>query len=555
METIGLLQNRFRIIRHYLTPHNFREIVKILSFIIVISIFMIGSFLFFFKVFKYLKGIEAIGSALITKTIETAFFIFFNMLVFSNIITSFSTFYRSGELNLLFSLPIPPKSIFLAKFLENSFYASWATLIFSLPLILSFGLIMQVDPIYYPLTIIALIPFMIIPTSIGSLITIFLSKLFPGLKPREIIITSLILIGGLSFLYIRASNPAIFKIFETENEEDLIKFVSNLGSIGAVYLPSTWLVHILNGFLPVFHLEGLQYFLVLIFTGVSTLIIATLISDRIYRSSYLSIAEQMGGRVKKKGKSLLIKYGGTPGRSILLKDILIFIRDPSQSVQLIIFFGLIIIYIFSLRRTPIYFTIPLWRTVIAFANLGYVSFVLATLGVRFIFPAISLEGESIWFLRSAPITTSKVFKIKYLFNLIVVFLLIEILSLMCNLVIKTDTYFIVLSALVFIFVGASFVSINLGLGALLPQFNESNPSKIASGAGGVFAALASLAYVGILVTILAGPVHSILTSHFWGRHMRPSMIVLSVIAFIVLNFTATFVPISLGIKSLKDCEI
>lgn len=365
----------------------------------------------------------------------------------------------------------------------------------------------------------------------------------------------MILIGGLSIIYIKVNNPNLFKIFETENEEDLVRFATQLGTIGSAYLPSNWLVNIMKGFLVNSLPRALLFSAVTVSAGVSCLIIATFVSDRIYRPSWLLITERSNVFVKKKGKSLIIKHSTSPARAILTKDILTFIRDPSQWVQLLIFFGLIMIYLFSLRRTPIYFSLPLWRTIIAFANLGYVSFVLATLGVRFIFPAISLEGEGIWLLKAAPITMKKLYLTKYLFNLVIILLLIELLAFMCNSVIKTEFYFTLVSAFIFVFVCTSFVSIDLGLGVALPQFNESNPSKIASGAGGVFAALASLSYVGILVSILAGPVHSIIGSHFWGRHMRPSMIIFSVITFIVLNLAAIIIPTAFGIRSIRSREI
>ncbi len=555
MGSIEIFRNRLRIIRSRLTPRNAAEWVRLLSFIVVISAFALAGFFFFFRIFKYLVGIEVIGIALINKTIETAFFIFFSMLFFSNIVTSLSTFYRNDELEMLFAFPVAPRNIFISKIIENGFYASWATLIISLPLVLAFGLVMKVSFIFYPVAVAALLVFMVIPSVAGSTTIVALSRLFPRLKPREVVILSLLLIGTLSVLYVKANNPNIFKVFETENEEEIIQFVNNLSTVGSVYLPSNWLVNIIKDLLQPPYATALLHLAVLVCTSASLVVLAMLLADHIYRRSWLLIAENSGVVVKKKGKSLLIRHALSPGRAILAKDILTFIRDPSQSVQLLIFFALIIIYIFSLRRTPIYFNLPMWRTIIAFANLGYVSFVLATLGVRFIFPSISLEGEGIWLLRASPVTVKKIFQIKYLFNLVVVFVLIELLAFMCNSVIQTERYFMVLSALIFVFVGTSFVSINLGLGAIFPQFNEVNPSKVASGAGGVFAALASLSYVGILITILAAPTHSIITSHFWGRHMSPAMITLSVVAFIVLNFVATVVPVRFGIRSLSRREL
>lgn len=180
MTNLEIIKNRFRLIRNRVIPRDASESVKLLTFIVVISLFGLGGFFFFFKVFKYLAGIEVIGVSLINKTIETAFFIFFSMLVFSNIITSLATFYRNKELDMLFSFPIPGRNIYLTKLFENGFYSSWATLIISLPLILAYGLVMRVSIFYYPLSLGGLLFFTIIPSTIGSIIIIGLSRLFPG---------------------------------------------------------------------------------------------------------------------------------------------------------------------------------------------------------------------------------------------------------------------------------------------------------------------------------------------------------------------------------------
>ena len=48
-------------------------------------------------------------------------------------------------------------------------------------------------------------------------------------------------------------------------------------------------------------------------------------------------------------------------------------------------------------------------------------------------------------------------------------------------------------------------SLSVGIGAMLPDFKEDNPARIANGIGGTFNVLLSLAYIGISVTILALP--------------------------------------------------
>jgi uncharacterized sodium:solute symporter family permease YidK len=93
--------------------------IRSASFVFVIVCFIVGAYYIFYRVFGYLSTVEVIGPALLDRVIEMALFVFFIMLMFSNIITSFSTFYNSREIDFLFSLPVPPTSIYLTKLLEN----------------------------------------------------------------------------------------------------------------------------------------------------------------------------------------------------------------------------------------------------------------------------------------------------------------------------------------------------------------------------------------------------------------------------------------------------
>ena len=44
------------------------------------------------------------------------------------------------------------------------------------------------------------------------------------------------------------------------------------------------------------------------------------------------------------------------------------------------------------------------KNIYAFINLGMAGLVMATVAVRFAFPAVSAEGASFWIIRTAPIT-------------------------------------------------------------------------------------------------------------------------------------------------------
>jgi ABC-2 type transport system permease protein len=519
--------------------------------VFVICCFLGGAFYVFFRIFNYLMTVEIIGPALMDRLIEMSFFVFFIMLLFSNVITSFSTFYNDKELDFLFTLPVKPTSIYLAKLFENCTYASWATMVIVVPLVVAYGVTTSAPFIYFPLSFISIFVYLVIPAALASTLIFCILRLFPRLKTREVILLSLGLIMGLTFLYIKINNPGLLKIFETESEQELMRFAANLTSIGGLYVPSTWLSNILKGLCSNVG-NGIFYFSLLVSVTMCVTIMAYFVAKILYAQSWLLIGEHSSRRTQK--RSLLSTHRTGTTRVVLIKDVLTFVREPTQWVQLSIFLILLTVYIFSLRRTPIYFAFPLWRTIVSFANFAYISFVLATLGVRFIFPSVSLERAGIWFLASSPLSFARIIKIKFMSNLLLAIVIIETLLVFSNLFIKTDRHMYIIMPVIALFFAASLVSINLGFGSRFPQFNEDNPSKISAGSGGIIAALASISYVGISIIILATPAYHYLSSTYLNRPLNSHVLYGAIALFFILNICTIVIPLRWATKSLQRMD-
>jgi len=543
---LSLLSIRLRYLFKYFTPKEHK--LPRVTFLVILSGFLVGGYYLFLRIFNYLQTVEIIGPAIMARTIEMILFVFFIMLLFSNVISSFSTFYNNQELHFLFSLPVLPTAIYLVKFIENAIYASWATLALVIPLIIAYGVSNKAVFIFYPVTFFAFLIFLTIPASISSIIIFIFVRLFPRLKPRNIIFIAICFIFLLILLYIKIGNPELLRILETENERELLMFAANLTTVGGIYVPSTWLGNIFKNFVsPDFY--GLIYLLLIILTSLSLIMLSYIIAEAIYHKSFLLVAEQ-GGKEEKR-RSPLMKFQKNPFYTFLWKDIILFVREPVQWVQLAIFIVLLIVYIFSLRRTPIYFGFSLWRVIVSFANFAYVSFVIATLGVRFIFPAISLERKGIWFVHSSPFGLHRMIMTKYIFYTTFCVIMIECLLLMANIFIKTEPIIFSFSLVVGLITAIALVSINLGLGCIFPQFNEDNPSKIASGSGGIISALVSIAYIGLTIIIFSGPVHNFLVHHYFKRQINLNFIIISFILYGILSFAGIYLPLRFGIRAME----
>ncbi|MBE0434103.1 hypothetical protein IBX73_11655, partial [candidate division WOR-3 bacterium] len=544
-----ILRARMRV---FLASARSLSIIRILSFVFVITCFIFGAYYIFFRVFGYLTTVDVIGPVLLDRVIEMVFFVFFIMLLFSNVITSLSTFYHNRELDFLFSLPVPPTSIYLTKLVENCLYASWATLTIALPLIVAYGVTTRAPVHYYPVLVASLLIYLVIPAAVASTLIALVLRAFPRLGTREVIFLCLGLILGLTYLYIRINNPGLLKIFETENERTLLLFAAQLTTVGGIYVPSTWISSILRGFSN--PSSGIAFnFLLLFFVNLSSLLVAYLVARTCYARSWLSSGEHTGK--KNRLRSILFRPRRPAGKTVFYKDLLIFVREPMQWVQLSVFLILLVVYILSLRKTPIYFTFPLWRTIVAFANFAYISFVLATLGVRFIFPTVSLERAGMWLIGSSPLSFRKVLTIKYVFSLLTAVVIIEVLLISANFFIRVDRGLYLLLPAIGLFVAAALVSINLGLGSRFPNFHDDNPSRIAAGSGGIISALVSIAYVGIVILVLATPAYNHLSNTYMNRPVNHFLVYTGFTLFLLISVFTIIMPLRIGIRSLERRDI
>ena len=87
-----------------------------------------------------------------------------------------------------------------------------------------------------------------------------------------------------------------------------------------------------------------------------------------------------------------------PMRLLMVKDLRLFRRDPMQWSQFLIFFGLLGLYFFNVRRFNYDLYYIGWVNMVSFLNLSVVGLLMSTFTTRFIYPMLSLEGQRFWLL-------------------------------------------------------------------------------------------------------------------------------------------------------------
>ncbi|MFZ1080933.1 MAG: hypothetical protein WAO19_03310, partial [Candidatus Kryptoniota bacterium] len=100
--------------------------------------------------------------------------------------------------------------------------------------------------------------------------------------------------------------------------------------------------------------------------------------------------------------------------SLTKRDSLLFIREPSQTFHFAVLIVLIGIFLFNLFAMRIYLPDKFIITSAFTLIYAFNNFLVVALAVRFVYPMLSLEGESFWLVRSSPVKLEEVFYTKLL---------------------------------------------------------------------------------------------------------------------------------------------
>src|SRR5258706_6252474 len=155
-----------------------REQSRLLTAIIVL--FIVGylglSFWLFQKGLKFVAAFPGLGAVLTERLLYLLFAFLFALLLLSNLVISYTNLFRNREAAFLLTLPVSWQTIFRWKFIESTLLASWAFLFLIAPLLAAFGLIQKVNWHFYPMTLVLVALFIVLPAAAGSFLAINVAR-------------------------------------------------------------------------------------------------------------------------------------------------------------------------------------------------------------------------------------------------------------------------------------------------------------------------------------------------------------------------------------------
>ncbi len=557
---------------------DFGTVIRNVGSFIVFGSFAVGAFYFSNFITAYLLENVGIGLFLFHRFIGMLLFVFFITINLGNMVVSFSTLYRTPEVNFLLTSPVSYLNIFVIKFLDNFFYSSGTLFMVGFSVLLGYGVYFELPWHFYLLMMFGvLVPFMFFAACIAVIVLLLLMKLAATVNFRLLVAGIVILYLGQVYLYFQVSSPVnlVREVMKYYPYVDL--YFGSLDPTAVKILPNFWVSEIMYFYVTKNFTAVTGYTTLLVLSTVGLFVFALAIGNALFYSTWITSLSIKSMTMKSiEIKNSLFSFGKqsilSPQVEVLLKkEFWMFLREPSQWIHFAVMMALLVIFLSSVSSLNIRLETPELKAVVYLVVFIFNIFLINSLALRFGFPMVSLEGSAYWSIRSAPISTAKMYWIKFAVVMAFLGILSLLISWLSNIpylynhrvvgekpwtveyVIPHESVRLLgyYSMLVTPMVTMALVSLNFGLGSVYSNFIEKNPIRIASSQGATMTFLLSVVYLVILLAAYYFPATMLFTSEMkelpvdWGM-LRTVFLAVGVSSAMIIAVSHI-----LGIRSLR----
>jgi ABC-2 type transport system permease protein len=511
--------------------------------------------------FSYLQEEQVPFSARIVGTLFDFLFVALAlMLFFSTSLILYSSLFASPETAFLLTMPAAADQVFAYKFQGAAAFSSWAFLLLGAPVLIAYGVVLGSPWYFYALLPLFFLGFVLVPGAMGALACLLIVILVPR-KRKQVLLAALAAIALLVVAGIYRLNTALYG--ELIDQNLIQQMYNQIGFARGPLMPSHWMTRGLQAAARG-ELAEAGYRLALIWSnGLFLYLVAGWLAGRCYRPAYDRMASggdlrrRYGGAWLDRLLSGLVGFLDPQTRLLIVKDFRTFRRDPAQWAQVGILSGLLVLYFVNTRRFwQEQFSRP-YQNGISLLNLIAVALLMCAYTGRFIYPLLSLEGRKFWVLGLLPMQRDRLLWGKFVFSVAGTLLVAVFLMTVSDLAIGMPPALISIHLLTVAVLALGLSGLSVGLGAILPNFRETDPSKIAIGFGGTMNLVACLLFLLLVIGVMALPwhVYAVLEQETELAEIPiDGLLLTGQVAGIGLGVLAVYLPMAFGASALRQVE-
>ncbi len=537
-------------------------IILFVSMVVWIFVFAISA--------ETMRYLQKQGIPLHLGIVEAIFDVLFLFLMFGLIASSgvilYGSLFSSEETAFLLTTPASADQVFAYKFQGALAFSSWGFLLLGSPVLIAYGFATSVPIYYYGFILLFFLGFVLVPGSLGALGCLLLVNFAPRRRKQIIVAGSVLSAVGLVYWLVSLRPPNLDNALNRDFVERLLEqFAFAQGPIS----PNHWMTRGLQSAARG-QLGRAFYFLLLVWSnGLFLYLLTAWTARRVYRKAYNRVAtggtlrRRYGGHWLDQTLDQLLAFLSPQTRILIIKDFRTFRRDPAQWAQVLIFTAIMILYFSNMRQ---FFQGDFGRTyqnLISQTNLAATALLMCAYTGRFIYPMLSLEGRKFWVLGLLPLKRDQLLLGKFAFSATWALLIAEFLVIFSDVMLGMPGWVLGLHALTVVVLALGLSGLSVGLGAWMPNFRESDPSKIAVGVGGTLNLVAGLLYLLVIFLLMSLPVHLHYAVDDMRREIRAGSNFAEITSWwlgigsflgLILGALAVILPLRLGARSLRRLE-
>lgn len=498
--------------------------------------------------------------AIVEALFDLLFFTLGTMLIFSTGIILYASLFTSPEARFLLSSPARADHIFAMKFQAAVAFSSWGFVILGVPTFVGYGLVSGVPWYFYALLPLFLLGYVLLPGSVSAAGCLLFVRYMPRNRRQFFALVGLVIAAISAFWLYRIGIGFRKSLISSGRELD--ELIGQFDLMRSGVAPSHWMT---RGVMAAARgdFAGALLPLALVWSnGLMMFLVAAWVAKRVYRTANDRLSAF--GRAKKvygtspldRLMESLVFYLDRQTRVLVVKDFRTFRRDPTQWVVLTIFGLLMLLGASNFRQ---YYSADLAvmdKYAISLMNLSGTAILLCAGLSRFVFPLISLEGRKFWVLGLTPVSRDQILRGKFAFAATGSLVVAEGLILISDALLALPLEGLLLHAVVVAIIAVGLSALNVGLGAYLPTFRETDPSKIVVGFGGTVNMVVGLAFLVSVIGMMVVPFHAaqLARAATVGSGRINPWVFAGIPVGLILGAMAVVLPLRAGAKSLRNME-
>ncbi len=481
----------------------------------------------------------------------------------SGLVGTLASLFLSKDMELILASPLTWRRLFWGKLLEITILACWFPVLFVGPVLVGFGVYFHAGPLFYLGSALVLFTLLLLGTSCAMTVVTLLARLVPAARFRQILVASALLGMVTAYLLFQRLVPPsvatseVSELLRAAIAKHSWRYWYEPASLGAAALDALRI----GAWRAALESYGILAAFTALSLSVSFLALRAFFEDAFSRARSMKSLFRINSKRAQRRVLLLLSFVKAPTRALITKEYKLFARDMIQALQLMVLLGLCVMYLynFQILRTagesaPIAAGARLWwSALLVIMNLGVGGLVITTVCMRFVFPSVSLEGQSYWILQVAPVTPLELLKAKFWCWLIPLGAITSVIMASGALAIQAEPRIVAVSAFVSWVFCYGIVGLAVGLGAFFSNFTWDHPAQLTASFG-------ALLYLFLSVILVVGSMvpTSVLvllrTARSQGMNFPPTQWAVFVVlasAFVVyLNFIAHRWAMKLGAQAL-----